>query len=231
MKKLSKIWLVRSDLDIPENTDPTPGFYGGESKEHVLNFEFLRTEVTPGYVNGIKFIFSGVHSLTQYSEIDDYHCDKHDCRNNKNYCHFHLEINTIGLDEFGQWGRVDTEIICTGIDFYVLKMAYPPHNTRTGKLLKVKDQNDIHCVGELEFFNEAKWKNAVWTNGKVPGLNLINLPCNNTIIISAGCCKVLHIRSSNDALAWKAFNSKYVRLTEKKRLYVLLVKVINTGHL
>ena len=32
---------------------------------------------------------------------------------------------------------------------------------------------------------------------KVPGLNLINLPCSNTIIISAGCYKVLHIRSDN----------------------------------
>ena len=54
------------------------------------------------------------------------------------------------------------------IDFYVLKMAYPPHNTRTGKLLKVKDHYDIDCGGELEFCNEAKWKNAAWTNGKVP---------------------------------------------------------------
>ena len=101
------------------------------------------------------------------------------------------------MHEFGQWGRVDTKIICTGIDFYGLKMAYPPHNTRTGKPLKMKDHNDIDCGGELEFCNEAKWKNAACTNGKVPGLNLINLPCSNTIIISAGCYKVLHIRSDN----------------------------------
>ena len=136
-------------------------------KEHFLNFGFLGTEVTPGSMNGIKFIFSGVHSLTQYNEIDDFHCDKHDCRYNKNYCHFDLKINTKGLDEFGQWGRVVTQMICTGIGFYALKMAYPPHNTRTGKLLKMKvakNHNDIDWGGELEFCNKAKWKNAAWTS-------------------------------------------------------------------
>ena len=45
-------------------------------------------------------------------------------------------------------------------------MAYPPHNTRTGKLLKMKvakNHNDIDWGGELEFCNKAKWKNAAWT--------------------------------------------------------------------
>ena len=32
MTKLSNIWLVRSDLDIPDNTDSTPGFNGAEQR-------------------------------------------------------------------------------------------------------------------------------------------------------------------------------------------------------
>lgn len=70
-----------------------PGEYKTKRQESITNFFVSGTSVTPGAVNGRKFEFPGVNSLTQDHEIGDYECDRHNCGKDKVcYCHFQLDI-------------------------------------------------------------------------------------------------------------------------------------------
>ena len=202
--------ILLSNLTSSDTTDKVPEFIADDSKEHFLNFAFPGEKVTPGSVNGRKFEFPGVNSLTQGEQLDKYDCDHHDCGHDKVcYCHYQLEIpygKTIqmvwmNVGDGAGWGH---PMHLHGHSFYVLKMAYPPQNATTGRLYNASRfdneffNKDINCGdGGLQFCNNATWRNTSWSNGNVPGLNLINPPRKDTLIIPTGAYAVLRLRSDN----------------------------------
>lgn len=200
-----------------EDSEDSPPVYLEDSEEHFLNFAFPGLPgITPGAVNGRKFEFPGVNSLTQSNEIGDYDCKKHKCGVDKVcYCHYELSIpfnKTIqmvwlNMGAGAGWGH---PIHLHGHSFYILKMGYAPQNFTSGKLLEHPqndslpqrltqfiDNEDINCGGGLNYCNAATWRNTSWKGDNIPGLNLKNPPRKDTLIIPTGGYAVLRIRSDN----------------------------------
>ena len=195
-----------------ENADveDSPPAYRKDSEEYFFNFAFPGEKggPDPGSVNGRKFLFPGVNSLTQGDEIGDFDCTKKNCGIDK-LCDCHYEqqipfnktIQMVWLNK-GTGAGWAHPIHLHGHSFYVLKMGYPPQNSTTGKLLldsnnKFIQNDDIYCGGGKNFCNNATWNNVTWYDGNVPGLNLKNPPRKDTIIIPTGGYVVLRIRSDN----------------------------------
>ena len=194
--------LTFNELEANDN-DPAPQYQDGHSEEHFLNFAFPGEKVTPGSVNGRKFEFPGVSSLTQPNEIGDYDCSnkKHDCGVDKVcYCHYNLKFKydrTVQMiwTNMGSGKGWSHPVHLHGHSFYVLKMGYPVCNQTTAK---ITGQNpDVYCGGPKNFCNAARWMNSTWKPGNVPGLNLKNPPRKDTIIVPTGGYVVVRIRSNN----------------------------------
>lgn len=202
--------VLLSELISSDTSDSVPEFIEDDSKEYFLNFAFPGEKVTPGSVNGRKFEFPGVNSLYQDEQLGKYDCNRNDCGHDKVcYCHFQLEIpygKTIqmvwmNVGDGAGWGH---PMHLHGHSFYVLKMAYPPQNSTTGRLYNVSRienelfNKDIDCGDKgLLYCNNATWRNNSWVNGNVPGLNLVNPPRKDTLIIPTGAYAVIRLRSDN----------------------------------
>ena len=187
-----------------KNPETTPEFIEGDSEEHFLNFHFPGIKVTPGAVNGHKFSFPGISSLTQWDQIDEtYDCKRKDCGVDKVCdCHYGLDLpfnKTIQMVwiNMGRGKGWSHPIHIHGHSFHLLKMGYPVYDNFTGHL--VTDNPDIDCGGDpiINFCNEASWARPEWKNGNIPGLNLINPPRKDSIIVPTGGYVVLRIRSDN----------------------------------
>ncbi|XP_060075388.1 uncharacterized protein LOC132555065 [Ylistrum balloti] len=171
-----------------------------------LNFAFPGTSFTPASVNGRKFKVPQVSGLTQMSEVDDEHrCNDKDCGDDKIcYC-----FNTLNLDYNKTYNLIFLNmglgrgwahpIHMHGHSFEILKMGFGVYDT-DGQI--VSDNPDINCRGNgtFSFCNNATWSNASWYGNNVPGLNLINPPRKDTVIVPSGGYVVVQIRSDNPGL-------------------------------
>ena len=197
-----------SDFENAAN-ESAPKFESS-SQEHFLNFAFPGDE-EPGAINGRKFEFPGVNSLYQSDEIDNYDCSKHDCGEGKVcYCHYELNVpydQTIQMVWVNKgsgagWGH---PIHMHGHSFYVVKMAYAPQNKTTGLIADTQfngslgENQDINCsnTNGLRFCNNATWANSEWSGDNLPGINTINPPRKDTLIIPTGGYAVIRIRTNN----------------------------------
>ncbi|XP_057293169.1 LOW QUALITY PROTEIN: uncharacterized protein LOC130621834 [Hydractinia symbiolongicarpus] len=199
--------ILMSDLQNANSNDKVPSFIKNDSEEHFLNFAFPgENSITPGAVNGRKFLFPGINSLTRRGKgVGEYECKNKDCGEDKICdCHYELKVEygkTIQMVwlNVGKGAGWSHPIHLHGHSFYVLKMDYFPQNRTTGALLKDREQlsADIKCNGSKLYCNDARWKNESWQYGKVPGLNLKNPPRKDTLIIPTGGYAVIRIRSDN----------------------------------
>ncbi|CAH1797573.1 unnamed protein product [Owenia fusiformis] len=84
-----------------------------------------------------------------------------------------------------------------GHSFYVLKMGYADYNSTTGN--HIRDNADVNCLGDeqLNFCNDAEWSDSSWIGDNIPGLNLVNPPRKDTIIVPTGGYAVVRIKANN----------------------------------
>ena len=181
--------ILASEMKNRDRSDITPE-WASDSEEYFLNFAFPGQQVTPGSVNGRKFEFPGVNTLFQTEQLDDFDCDNADCGDDKVcYCHYQIvvpynrtiQMVWLNLGSGSGWAH---PIHLHGHSFYLIKMEFPPQNNMTG--LMDGHTEDIDCGGGLNFCNSARWKSSHWENGNVPGLNLIDPPRKDTVIIPSG---------------------------------------------
>ncbi|CAH1790455.1 unnamed protein product [Owenia fusiformis] len=190
----------RIDTPAPESTP-------GKFQNYFLNFAFPGTTWTPGAVNGRAFKNPTVSAYSQRSELKT-GCDTGSCGLNKVcLCSNNLQLkydDTIQMVflNLGRGKGWSHPIHMHGHSFYVLKMGYADYNSTTGKL--IRDNTEVNCLGDedLNFCNDATWRNTSWINSdNIPGLNLVNPPRKDTIIVPTGGYVVVRIKANNPG-AW-----------------------------
>ncbi|XP_033746713.1 laccase-25-like [Pecten maximus] len=188
------------------NNDPAPEPTSMDMfKEHFLNFG-LPEEISS--VNGREFRVPTVSALTQPLEITST-CDKEDCGEDKtctctySLTTYHNDVVQLVLMNMGAGTGDAHPVHLHGYSFYVLKMGYATYNMTTSKF--ISQNNDIDCRGSgdmtTSFCNDATWRNSNWLENNVPGLNLINPPRKDTLIIPSGGYAVIRIKADNPG-AW-----------------------------
>ncbi|XP_021357767.1 laccase-2-like [Mizuhopecten yessoensis] len=184
------------------NNDPAPEPTSLDTfKEHYLNFA-LPDEVAS--VNGREFMNPTVSALTQPLEITST-CDNVDCGEEKTCkCTYslpttHNDVVQLVLMNMGVGTGDAHPVHLHGYSFYVLKMGYATYNMTTSKF--ISQNNDIDCRGSgdmtTSLCNDASWRNSSWLGNNVPGLNLINPPRKDTLIIPSGGYAVIRIKADN----------------------------------
>ncbi|XP_070533730.1 uncharacterized protein [Ptychodera flava] len=83
-----------------------------------------------------------------------------------------------------------------GHHFYVLKIGYAQYYANG---LYAGDNQDIDCgdCGEDERCNSGKWRNTSWGGDNIPGLNLVNPPMKDTVIVPVGGYVVIRYVADN----------------------------------
>ncbi|XP_069142258.1 uncharacterized protein [Argopecten irradians] len=177
-------------------------------KEIFLNFGFAGIYTKPPSVNGRKFEFPGVSSLTQMDEIDErLMCENANCGLDNICTCFHsltldqVDIVQMVLLNMGNGQGWAHPVHIHGHSFEVLKTGYALFDENR----KISAQNpDITCLGQTfdnaTFCNAAKWTNPSWKNGNIPGIELQRPPIKDTIIIPSGGYVVVRIRADNPGL-------------------------------
>ncbi|XP_070535321.1 uncharacterized protein [Ptychodera flava] len=80
-----------------------------------------------------------------------------------------------------------------GHHFYVVKTGFAQYDAN-GKY--IADNEDIDCGGQ-ERCNNAKWRDPNWAGDNIPGLNLVNPPMKDTIIVPVGGYVVVRYVADN----------------------------------
>ncbi|XP_066285307.1 uncharacterized protein [Branchiostoma lanceolatum] len=81
-----------------------------------------------------------------------------------------------------------------GHHFYVLDMGFPEYDNDTGTF--VTHNTDIDCTG-FQNCNGRGWVDDSWKNGSKPGLNNVNPPLKDTVIVPVGGYVVLRFLADN----------------------------------
>ncbi|XP_062597128.1 uncharacterized protein LOC134258593 isoform X2 [Saccostrea cucullata] len=187
--------------------EEVPDYQPGAFQEHFLNFAFPGLNFTPASVNGVEFAFPTVSAISQPAEITE-QCSKADCGEQK-ICSC---TNTIDLKHndtiqfvfvnMGKGKGWSHPIHMHGYTFYVLKMGYGNYNTSTGEF--VSQNADIDCQGgttqDESFCNNATWSDPSWRHGNILGLNLVDPPRKDTVIVPSGGYAVVRIKAGNPGL-------------------------------
>ncbi|KAJ8298492.1 hypothetical protein KUTeg_025023 [Tegillarca granosa] len=80
-----------------------------------------------------------------------------------------------------------------GHQFHVLKMAFPDYNRFTGAI--ESPSPDIDC--DTPYCNYPTWKNKSWHGDNIPGLNLVNPPLKDTVIVPRYGYVIIRIKADN----------------------------------
>lgn len=83
-----------------------------------------------------------------------------------------------------------------GHQYHVLKMAFPEYNKITGAIASASP--DIDC--DTPYCNYPTWKNKSWHGDNIPGLNLVNPPLKDTVIVPRNGYVIIRLKANNPGL-------------------------------
>lgn len=199
--------ITIDQVDSPEPSEFPPVINKRHFKEYFLNFKFSGATTTS--VNGKMFILPVVSALTQPNDIAK-PCTKPQCDEGKQCeCTYSLSLlhnDTIhfvltNLDAGKGWAL---PIHLHGHSFELLKMGFPLYNKTDGNIISsnedIRCKMDVNSLQEEIYCTETTWSDSSWYGGKVPGLNLVNPPRKDTVIIPGGGYVVIRIKANNPGL-------------------------------
>ena len=132
-------------------------------------------------------------------------CDRAQCNNKERPCRcFHvkdLPFNKtiqLVLTVLGPGSQENHPIHLHGHSFHVLKMDSSIQNLTSGK--HIGNNKDIKCVDDSAKCYNTQWSVSEQGGNKISGLNLVNPPLKDTLVIPPGGYAVIRFRSNNPGL-------------------------------
>ncbi|XP_069130310.1 uncharacterized protein [Argopecten irradians] len=186
--------------EVPKYTDD------GSFVEIMLSNRY-KTQSTIAVINGKSFVKPS-SPLQTYPDIDKVteSCNKTDLRCVDEVC-FCTQIIKVKLGTTVQFVLVapgpfvnepilglQHPIHIHGHDFHVLKVAYSNYNTSSGISLGMNE--DIECETHV-WCDQPKWKNSSWGGDNIPGLNLVDPPLKDTVLLPRHGYTVIRMRADN----------------------------------
>lgn len=197
-------------MDAVRSADSGGGVPDGQRntlREYFLNFAFPGPDFTPDSINGVEFTFPSVSAISQPTEITN-QCRNANCsEQNVCSCTHSMDLDPNDTVQFvflnmGRGRGWSHPVHMHGHSFYVLKMGYGVYNSTTGEF--ISQNSDIDCQGstsqDSSLCNNATWSDPSWSNGNAPGLNNVDPPLKDTIIVPSGGYVVVRIRADNPGL-------------------------------
>lgn len=167
-------------------------------KEYFLNFEFPGTSKAD--INGRQFLQPTVSALTQPNSIStpcNTRCDGCQCTHSINLNHndtVHFVLTNMGTGK--GWGH---PVHLHGHSFELLKMGFPTYDRITGNVNF--ENEEIRSIRRgNDYCTSSTWSDSSWVNSNAPGLNLVNPPLKDTVVIPRGGYVVIRIRANNPGL-------------------------------
>lgn len=172
-------------------------------KEYFFNFEFPGT--SKAAINGKQFLQPTFSALTQPNSIStpcNISCGGCKCTNSINLNHndtVHFVLTNMGTGK--GWGH---PVHLHGHSFELLKMGFPTSERISGNI--TTENEEIRCTSRRNYVNggdyctSSTWSDPSWANGNAPGLNLVNPPLKDTVVIPRGGYVVIRIRANNPGL-------------------------------
>ncbi|XP_077977301.1 uncharacterized protein LOC144432878 [Glandiceps talaboti] len=175
--------------------------------EDFINFHFTGIDNSRlSSVNGRSFVPPSTPPMTlpkgDYSEYMT-SCDDDKCKGKHCSCTNFLELTTGNTVQIVLHNRVQYPgegirgtahpVHFHGHHFYVMKMAYAEYDANG---LYVSDNPDIDC-GEDIRCNNVSWSNSTWYGDNIPGLNLVNPPMKDTVIVPVGGYTIIRFKADN----------------------------------
>lgn len=192
---------LKSTTEQIETYPVPPSGSSEEFDEIFVNFHFSSGADVPftASVNGHKYIpFSAPPQIFPPGNDTHASCDDMDCSDNC-HCSYKIKldlgktIQIVFLNQDDAFFGMAHPVHMHGHHFHVLKTVYPTYDPVTGAIKE--DNQDIKC--NTQSCNSPHWRNSSWEQGNVPGLNLVDPPMKDTIIVPRKGYVVARIRSDN----------------------------------
>ncbi|XP_070535317.1 uncharacterized protein [Ptychodera flava] len=183
-----------------------PNVDDSNAEEIFINFHFAGTISRRSSVNGRRFIPPSTPPMTlPGGKYEDYMtvCNEAECSERHCSCTHFIEIKTGKVVQITLYNMVQYPgegirgtphpVHLHGHHFYVLKTGYAQYDANG---LYTGDNQDIDC-GEDERCNSGGWRNTSWGGDNIPGLNLVNPPMKDTVIVPVGGYVVIRYVADN----------------------------------
>ncbi|GAB1609403.1 laccase-2-like [Argonauta hians] len=201
-KKYNKRCHLISEVYSPK-VQNVPKYEENNWEEYFLNFAFPGGSAS---VNGRSFQYPHVNPLLQPNEVKTL-CKQNQCGTNKT-CHCTHSINLskdsnvqLVFTNMRRLHGISHPIHLHGHSFHVVKMGFPTYNKTSGEIISIND--DIICYDgstNYDYCNKPVWRNKNWKGDNIPGLNLINPPLKDTVILPSGGYVAVRLKANNPGL-------------------------------
>ncbi|XP_021372420.1 L-ascorbate oxidase-like [Mizuhopecten yessoensis] len=204
---LTCIPLHKLSLDTRKEKRPVPKYTDDGKFVEIMLSNRYKSRTTTAVINGKSFV-KPTSPLQTYPDLDSVieSCNKTDLRCDEEICFctqiIKVDIGTnvqfvlvapgpdVSVPIFGLQHPIHTH----GHDFHVLKVAYSHFNLSSGESLGINE--DIECESEV-WCDYPKWKNDTWGGDNIPGLNLVDPPIKDTVLLPRHGYTVIRMKADN----------------------------------